>query len=669
MPAIYTSLLEGLPIAAGIFTQKGKIIATNHALLDRFKRPLSLGAPSAMADLFDAASHEKLLHGVLLAVGGQPSECIGVFSSLDGVPVAGEATFNPLPLPGVDEAFVLMQLRDAAADDYAETQFAFSSKGFPDQLISFSRDETPALCCRKLVSVTGQQVPQDQLEQVMESIRQGDTRTFYLRQDGVDHAPDRGCLCTEVRLFPGEGGGRCPVWAAVRPDVPCPQEIEENRRLAYQDGLTGLANRRAFLSGLEQQLDEKALEGNSLLAVLCIDLDEFKKVNDLGGHAAGDEMLQLVARCLDRLVVKCGQAARIGGDEFAAYAWVETEADAIELAQSICEGLSEIALTRGERIFTVGGSVGVSLLGENTEAASVEVPDLLHHADSICLRGKHNGGGNTALEWFRKVPQLPSMDGAPAAVPPQLSDLAMVPDFIDLKLEDLELHAMPIVRLADLRPVGLEVLLRRREEDLGQTSPRRLLAMADRRGWLAQVDTWIMDQVIDTATAGGERSMVGVNVSAAAASSEGLRDLLQARLQGNPLLAGRLCIEVSERDLLREPDLMVSFLQQVTELGFQTALDDFSGHWSSMDRLIGLRFSWVKLNPSLTKAALGQRRKLVLLRCMVGALHELGVKVVAKHVETLQELEALKEIGVWGGQGYHIGHPSPWTGGFELRQG
>lgn len=660
----YSSILRGFSDATAILTTSGKVIAANTAFMAFFDRADEAAETVVLADLFTETSRDRLKHCLQVAAGGAPSEARGAFQSLTGKNVATEALFNPVPAPTEGETLVLMQLRSSSEEGQVSAGPNLPSDAFPDKLLSFDLGEQIEESSKKLSALIGAGPDHDELERYLGLARQGQCPSFYQPGNKRRRGIKVGGLCTEVRFFSDAEDASRMVWAAVRNDVPCPSEIDENRRLAYQDLLTGLANRRAFLGDLEDQLEAAHAEKGQHLAVYCIDLDEFKKVNDLGGHAAGDQMLGLVGNSLGSQVSKSGRVARIGGDEFAAYDWVEDEQEALRIGRRICEVLSSISLEQKNRLFTIGSSIGVSILPADEDLRRTKVADLLQHADSICLRGKRSGGGTIHLERFplRKVEALTTSDTQDdhLARPEVAPSKGRAPQ--DLKLEDLELHAMPIVRLADMKPVGQEVLLRQKDEDGLEVSPRNLLSMADRSGWIAQVDTWIMDQVLDSVAASNDRITVGVNVSAAAAGSSSFRDMLQARLQGDPLLAGRLCVEISERDLLREPDLMEGFLRFSTELGFQTALDNFSGNWAALDRLAVLQFNWLKMKPVVTKPVIGQRRKMVILSSMVNALQELGIQVVAKHVEGAQELEALREIGIWGGQGFHLGPPRLWSG-------
>ena len=208
----------------------------------------------------------------------------------------------------------------------------------------------------------------------------------------------------EIRLVPlpaDDGGDDAGMMAIIRRNVDCPHEIAENRRLAYQDPLTSLANRRAFTRALDTELQRLARDESSGLAVFYIDLDEFKKVNDLGGHDAGDDMLQRVASSLALTLGEFGTAARIGGDEFAGMLPAVNKEAAIAVAGEILDAFARIRLEVSDRVFTIGGSVGVAYAADWFAVEGCDGAALLGLADRACLRGKRFGGHSVQVHTVR----------------------------------------------------------------------------------------------------------------------------------------------------------------------------------------------------------------------------------------------------------------------------
>lgn len=425
-------------------------------------------------------------------------------------------------------------------------------------------------------------------------------------------------------------------------------EIEEIRQLAHVDDLTGLANRRALFKELERHIDLMRDGTHDDLAVFYLDLDDFKKVNDLAGHAVGDEMLCLVANCLKAVFGENGLAARLGGDEFVGLMQVPTEAEALEIATRLQVRMKRLGLKSGSRFFTIKGSIGICYLKQDfITQARVKPIDILHQADKACLRGKTEGGSAVNFQAFDLEEEARSLE-----VPTWQPE--------DLLMKDLSLHAMPIIALASNAILGSEILLRLKREKELVCTPRALIASAERSGFMSQVDRWTLDQVLDAISISQQRRWLAVNLSMGALADNYLKDLLRSRLSSEPLLAGRLCLEISEKDYLRQPDLCEDFLRFVSEFGCQTAIDDFAGHWPVLERLAELKADWIKLDPTLSTFASAHDRKRMILKRMIAAAHDLGIRVIAKNVEAEPELAFWQTLNVDAAQGFYVGRPEPW---------
>ncbi|MEP5759543.1 MAG: EAL domain-containing protein, partial [Litoreibacter sp.] len=151
-----------------------------------------------------------------------------------------------------------------------------------------------------------------------------------------------------------------------------------------------------------------------------------------------------------------------------------------------------------------------------------------------------------------------------------------------------------------------------------------------------------------------------VNLSLGALADNRQKDLLRSRLSSEPLLAGRLCLEISEKDYLRQPDLCENFIRFASELGCQTAIDDFAGHWPVLERLTELKVDWIKLDPALNTLSSAPERKCMILRRMIAAAHDIGIRVIAKNVGDGSEMAFWQTLDVDAVQGFHVGSPKPW---------
>jgi len=286
------------------------------------------------------------------------------------------------------------------------------------------------------------------------------------------------------------------------------------------------------------------------------------------------------------------------------------------------------------------------------DCSSVENCDgagLLALADRACLRGKRFGGHSVQIHTVEPC------DSSPAGTP-----VGGMPEPGSFQAGELTLYSMPIICLKKQKKCGAEVLLRLQGDRSHGLSSRAWISAAERSGFIAQVDCWTLDKVLDAAERSAVRTLLTMNVSAESARDSNFRDSLHQRLSVNPLLASRLCLEISEKDFLREPADISYFIKFVSDLGCQTAIDDFAGHWPVLSRLTGLRVDWIKLAARVPQDAIADPAKESLLRALVGATRGLGVKTIAKHVETREEADFLSTLDIDAAQGFFFGRPEPW---------
>ncbi|MFB9174084.1 EAL domain-containing protein [Roseibium salinum] len=623
-------------------------------------------SPRGLGELLSAAGWKRCEPVLSAAFSGVPAEVRGRITFRSGAPFCRHVMCTSLPLAG-DLQAVLVQF------DMAETVPATGAgpsrrappkrpalpaellEHFPDDIVIFDGCESAEEKAVMLLELIGSDREAGFLIEAIAGLEGDAPQTLYLPEgSGLETAGYAAVrqMC-EIRLVPtpslqeAENGGR-PAMAIIRHNVDCPHEVAENRRLAYLDPLTGLENRRAFTKVLERELKRLAADTETGLAVFYIDLDEFKKVNDLGGHDAGDDMLLRVAACLRLTLGEFGTAARIGGDEFAGMLPAANKEAALDVAERILDGFDRIRLEVGERVFTIGGSVGIAFVEGAMPLKQLDASVLLGLADRACLRGKRFGGQSVQLH------AVQSNDCAEGG------EVAALPEPGSFRGNELTLYTMPIMCLKKNRICGSEVLLRLQGERAHELSSRAWISAAERSGFIAQVDAWTLDKVLDAADKNPSRVTLTMNVSAESARDPLFRDGLSQRLSVNPLLAAKLCLEIAEKDFLREPATVESFFKFVSGLGCQTAIDDFAGHWPVLSRLTGLRVEWLKLDPGLTQQVADEPAKAAILNGLVRAAHELGIKVVAKHVESAEEADLLRELDIEAAQGFHFGRPEPW---------
>ncbi len=668
LTVFHASLLEVLPHAAVYLGPDGLLLGHNKRM-EAACAAHGLGeVPGRLRDFLSAASLKRCEPVLSAALGGVPAQASGGLSLKSGAGFCRQLICTSFPAVSGGGRVVLVQFvsmdNSGPAVPVGQSGLAPLSEAggaadflryFPDDVLIFSEAESPDDKAGRLLELIDTDFEKELLIAALAD--QDDLpRSLYVPEraenGGSGTAADQS-VC-EVRLIPipdlTAGGAPQAVMAILRRNVESPDEIAENRRLAYQDPLTGLENRRSFTRTLTQDLALLSRQAGEGLAVFYIDLDEFKKVNDLGGHEAGDDMLLHVAACLRQTLGDRGTAARIGGDEFAGTVFTGSEEAALRIAEDILEGFDRIHLETGNRVFTIGGSIGVAFVGASLDLNKLDASQLIGLADQACLRGKRFGGRSVQVHTVQ--PGDCTRSGSVATDLPE-------PD--SFRGNELALYAMPIFDLRKNSLFGYEMLLRLQGDRAQGLSSRAWISAAERSGFIARVDAWTLHRVLDAADRNPVRKTLTMNVSADSARDPGFRECLVNRLSVNPLQASRLCLEVAEKDFLREPALVETFFRFASELGCQTAIDDFAGHWPSLSRLTGLRVEWLKLQAGLTQHVARSPEKAAILSGLVKAVQALGLKVVAKHVETAEDAALLKELDIEAAQGFYFGKPKPWS--------
>ncbi|MBO6510215.1 MAG: EAL domain-containing protein [Roseibium sp.] len=675
LAGFYRSLLEVLPASAAYVAADGQVLACNErfeAACLRCETPL---VPSGLEDVLSPESWKRCQRVLATAFSGVPSEVSGAITLRSGARFSNQMSCtSPVSLGGgrlavlvqFEEDNTPLELFPEAAPEadrraaHSDVRFepAVFLRSFPDDVLLFDGTESHEEKAIMLLEVVGSRQDMAALVDRLAALDGTRPATIHISEcedcAGLVCASER--KVSEIRLVPLAGSGsradtRRGELAIIRREMECPEEASENRRLAYQDPLTGLENRRAFERSLTREMKRLEADSETGLAVFYVDLDEFKKVNDHGGHDAGDEMLLRVADCLRLTLGEFGTAARIGGDEFACMLPVANEEAALETAQQILASFDRIRLDVADRVFTIGGSIGVAFVANDQSAGTLNAAALLGLADRACLRGKRVGGRSV------QVQTVQSLDFRVAA-----SNLSEGTDPLDFSNNDLVLFSMPIRSLRQETTCGIEVLARLRTQGEWGVSSRAWISAAERCGFIAQLDAWTLERVMEAVAQCNEPGFVAMNVSAYSAREPDFRDTLYHRLSDNRSLASRLCFEISERDFLREPGTVEGFFRLASDLGCQTALDDFGGHWPVLSRLIDMPITWLKFEAGLTQQIADSAARATILQGMVNTAHDLNIRCVAKHVTQECEAAALRRLDVDAAQGFLYGTPEPLEG-------
>ncbi len=468
-------------------------------------------------------------------------------------------------------------------------------------------------------------------------------------------AEDRGPAVREMR-FPREDGS--PIWArvsAVRLHLP-PDAVsillqveditarrEAERQIAHMarhDALTDLPNRTLF----RERLD--ALLGQGAGAVLWLDLDRFKVVNDTLGHAAGDTLLCEVARRMRAALGPRDTIARLGGDEFAVLLEDGDPLAASRAAARLIETMQEPVTVAG-RSMHVGVSIGVVL----APCHGGDADTLMARADRALYSAKAAGRSTFRL-------YDPGMDAALAEQHGLELDLRL-----GLERGEFELHYQPIVTAAERRVVCREALVRWRHPTRGLVPPASFIPLAEATGLIGRLGTWILRRACRDAATWTDGARVAVNVSVAQVRHGPLIAAIQSSLRESGLSADRLEIEITE-SLLIDGGEAADLLLALRRLGVRSALDNFGTGYSSLSYLRRFPFDKIKIDRSFI-ADIADPDTAAIVRAVVGIAAQLGATVTAEGVETEAQFAAVQQAGCTEAQGYLFGRPVPLGEGYE----
>jgi diguanylate cyclase (GGDEF)-like protein len=431
-------------------------------------------------------------------------------------------------------------------------------------------------------------------------------------------------------------------WVATYEDITERREAEARiAHMARHDALTGLPNRVLLREHMEQAL-ARSRRGSSV-AVLCLDLDGFKGVNDALGHPAGDALLHLVACRLRGATRETDLVARLGGDEFAVIqAGTQQPADAASLAERLVEVLRAPFDLHGHLV-TIGTSIGIALV----DRAEVTADELLRNADIALYRAKATGRGT--YRFFE-----PGMDAELQRRRALEADLRRA-----LAEEQFEIHYQPLFEARTESLVGFEALLRWRHPERGLVSPGEFIPLAEEIGLIQPVGAWVLARACADAAGWPEHVKVAVNLSPVQFTNDALVRTVEAALADSGLASRRLELEITESVLLQDNEATLRLLHRLRALGVSISMDDFGIGYSSLSYLHRFPFDKIKVDQSFVRNLERDESNVVIIRAMIGLGKALGMGVLAEGVETVEQLNVLREEGCDELQGYLLGRPQP----------
>jgi diguanylate cyclase (GGDEF)-like protein len=424
------------------------------------------------------------------------------------------------------------------------------------------------------------------------------------------------------------------------------REAQRIKYLAEHDTLTGLANRNTLHEHLAKMLAE-ADEARSKVALVMLDLDKFKQVNDTLGHACGDQLLCAVAKRLDSLAEGNGLVARLSGDEFAiVVSGAGAEERAIKLSEQISVAFGNIPFVVGERQLRVNASIGVAVYPENCASAD----ELFGNADLALYRAKFAGRGRTVAFEQSIRDELEQ----------RVSLEAELKRALDRK--ELELFYQPQVSLEDGRLMGAETLIRWRHPSRGLIPPADFMPLVHASSQSGRIAAW----VLETACRQGEQWQrighgvrLGVNLSPAQLQSGDLAEAVASKLRETGLSPSLLELEVTENIVLEDDQVALEIFRRIRELGVHIAFDDFGTGYASLAYLKKFPLDRLKIDKSFVSDIRQNSGDAAIVTTIIGLGRSLGLSVIAEGIEDRDTAELLRRMGCQQAQGYHFGQPMP----------
>jgi diguanylate cyclase (GGDEF)-like protein/PAS domain S-box-containing protein len=445
-----------------------------------------------------------------------------------------------------------------------------------------------------------------------------------------------------------DASGAVEAVSAVAVDVTERTRGEERvAHLAYHDHVTGLPNRRKLAEALDQALATARGITGSGLALLWLDIDAFKAVNDGLGHAAGDELLRGIAVRLAGVVGDAGLLARHGGDEFVVLlggCGADAQARAQAVAGRLLDVLGHPFEIHGTEL-EVGGSIGIAVCQDATTAAD----DLLARADAAMYRAKRAGGRSCAL-WSPEGADSYGRLTLPARLRRAIAE------------DRLLLHYQPIVSAATGATPAFEALVRWRDTDGTLIPPGVFIAAAESSGVIVELGAWVADAVCAQLRRwrdAGLHAAVSINASPRELAREDFAPRLAETVARHGVEPAQLMVEVTESALMGQPERVDGVLAALRELGVRIGIDDFGADHSSLNRLRSLPVDALKIDRAFLQDVPEDPRATALVRAIVGLGQALGMVVVAEGVERAAQKDVLREAGCDYFQGFYFSRPVP----------
>jgi diguanylate cyclase (GGDEF)-like protein len=522
----------------------------------------------------------------------------------------------------VDEKLTLQRASDKLALLFGEHQRSLNG----DNLLS-------------LIRYSQSQLPPKHTAQANASYRQLQRalqKTFPFREIEIPMWVNRQTVWWAITANPTANRG----WRGVISNITENREARDRIwHLAHRDPLTGLENRHCFQLELEKTL--LAGPGEELHALICMDLDRFKPVNDAFGHDTGDELLKVIA---ERLLAQTRQpdvVARLGGDEFGIILRsLENHQQAEQIASRLIRSLAQ-PCRLGNATVTVGASIGIAFIPEDGGLQEV----ILKHADMALYKAKEDGRG-----CFRRF----SQDMAAKAHSRHRIEHALRKT---LKARQMSLVYQPQRHLRTGHIDCLEVLARWRDPELGEVEPKHFIDIAEETGLINELGRCVLEQSLEQLSRWPKGTVIAINMSPLEMANPGLVDNIRSALIQHGISPNQLEIEITENSLLDERHDVLAKLTELNQLGVNIALDDFGTGYSSLSYLRRFPFSKLKIDQSFVQELKHSASAKAIVSSTIEMARAMKMKVVAEGIEDLETLEELRKMDCDMAQGYYLFKP------------
>ncbi|MDJ0895192.1 MAG: EAL domain-containing protein [Alphaproteobacteria bacterium] len=486
--------------------------------------------------------------------------------------------------------------------------------------------------------------PDSYFASMWETLSRGDV----WRDEGVNRRKNGTLYVIDQTITPVRGSdGETTFYVAVNDDITARKQVEKRvEHLANHDELTGLPNRSLFRDRLTQSI-ARTRRNSELMALMFIDLDRFKDVNDTLGHDAGDALLKMVGQRLTNSVRETDTVARLGGDEFAVIQTGLHNLDDVSiLASRVIKNLAEPYVVSGHDIHS-SASVGITLCPGD----SSDPDDLLKNADMAMYRAKSTG--RNSYEFFSR-----EMNQAIQSKLNLERELRRA-----ISEEGFEVHYQPQIDLTTGQIIGAEALVRWRHRERGLVSPMEFIPVAEETGLIVPLGNWVLKRACADAMDWRQRGLpalrVAVNASPQQFRDENLTAIVEDCLTETGLPANALELEITENVLMQNARAVTVNMGRLHKRGVSIAIDDFGTGYSSLTYLKRFVVDKMKIDRAFVNEIGVDPNDTAIVKAVISLARSLGITVIAEGVETEAQAEFLKEQGCHQAQGFHYGRPVP----------